>query len=145
MQMEISQGGDGASCWNRQAVEAHVREQTEKEARLSRDNPDLVVLGGRVKCYGCALQEYHYGVKCTAQLTRTRFALPGEIEPRAADAAASQQDIAGLLAIKPGSQDQEAVAAAAPAGSLGADPSASAAPPPAVPARHGGLRGLFNR
>ena len=53
----------------------------EQEIRLARDNPDLVVKPGLLKCYGCEVLEYDYGVRCTAELKRTLYAVEGEIEP----------------------------------------------------------------
>lgn len=138
MRVEIRNGVDGVECWNREAVHAYVAAVNEKEARLSRDNPDLVVTPGEVKCYGCVVQEYDYGIRCSAELTRTRFTVAGEVEPRAADAAAPLREIAGLESIKPGSEGLDPTDAA---------PLASwvVKSKPAPPSGRSGRRGLFGR
>ena len=89
MHLGIKDGGDGVPCWNRQAVTAHVDEVNRREQQVAERNPDVVVLPGRLVCYGCEVMEFDYGIKCTASLTRTRYVVDGEIEPRAEDAAGS--------------------------------------------------------
>jgi hypothetical protein len=137
MRLEIKEGGDGVLCWNKLAIGAYVEEVNENEARLARDNPDLSVIPGRIMCYGCEVMEYDYGIKCTAHLTRTRYAVKGEIEPRpedAADAARSLSEIPGLQTRAP-----ETVHAAAPQYE-------AAAAATAIPqGRQPGRRGLFGR
>ena len=64
---------------------------------------------GLLKCYGCEVLEYDYGVRCTAELKRTLYAVEGEIEPRAEDAKRSLADVPGLLTRAP---DDIAAAAA---------------------------------
>src|SRR3712207_7121413 len=81
MHVGIKEGGDGVRCWNRQAVTAYAEQVNRREAQIAQQNPDVVVLPGRLVCYGCEVMEYDYGIKCTAQLTRTRYAVRGETEP----------------------------------------------------------------
>lgn len=97
MRVEIKAGGDGVACWNDQAIRAYVAGVEQREQQLSAANPDLVVLPGQVKCYGCEVMEYDYGTRCTAVLTHTRYTVSGEIQPRAEDAAGSLLDIPGLV------------------------------------------------
>ena len=78
MHVGIKDGGDGVPCWNRQAVTAYVDEVNRREQQVAERNPDVVVLPGRLVCYGCEVMEFDYGVRCTATLTRTRFAVAGE-------------------------------------------------------------------
>ena len=89
MHVAIKDGGDGVPCWNRSAVMAHADAANRREQQVAERNPDVVVLPGRLVCYGCEVMEYDYGIKCTASLTRTRYAVQGETEPRAEDAAGS--------------------------------------------------------
>ena len=77
MRVETKAGGDGVVCWNVEPITAYVQEVNEQESRLARDNPDLVVKPGFLKCYGCEVQEYDYGVRCTAELKRTLYAVEG--------------------------------------------------------------------
>lgn len=130
MQLEIREGGDGVACWNREAITAYVAMMDDREARLSHANPDVTVTPGRVKCYGCEVLEFDMGTRCTAELTRTLYAVDGEIAPRRADASASLGEIPGLLTrIDP---DPATVHPEAPA---------PAAPEP----RRGGLLGRLGR
>lgn len=101
MRVETKDGGDGVKCWNRAAIRAYTDGVDEQERSLTARNPDLKLLPGLVKCYGCEVMEHDYGTKCTAQLTRTRYAVNGQIEPRADDAAASLAEIPGLLTRAP--------------------------------------------
>jgi hypothetical protein len=103
VQNDIRAGGDGVQCWNAQAISAYVAGINDREARLSKDNPDVVVRTGRISCYGCEVLDYGYGTRCTAQLTRTYYVITGEIPPRAADAPGSLLDIPGLTSLKPDS------------------------------------------
>jgi hypothetical protein len=137
MRLEIRTGGDGVACWNREAIQAHVDKTTEREAQLAANNPDLVVKPGQVACYGCETQEYGYGVKCTAMITKTLYSVPGEVQPRAADAAGWHREIPGLLTIKPDSTTD----APAP------EPQAPALVPDTAPpaTRRSGSRRLFGR
>ena len=101
MRVETKAGGDGVVCWNVEPITAYAQQANEQEIRLARDNPDLVVKPGLLKCYGCEVLEYDYGVRCTAELTRTLYAVEGEIEPRAEDAKRSLADVPGLLTRAP--------------------------------------------
>jgi hypothetical protein len=143
MQVGIKDGGDGVRCWNTAAVMGYADEVNRRERQLAQDNPDVTVLPGRLVCYGCEVMEYDYGVKCTATLTRTRYAVQGEIEPRPDDAKGSLLDIPGFQGRAPSDVEAEAkvatAAAAAPANGSHT-PAAPAADKP-----RSGLRGLFNR
>ena len=154
MHVGIKDGGDGVPCWNRQAVMDHVAEANRREQQVAERNPDVVVLPGRLVCYGCEVMEFDYGVKCTASLTRTRYAVAGEIEPRPEDAAGSLLEVEGLRSRAPAElheqvRDREKASAGVPSSSASAGP---AAPPTTLPPhpgrdepRRGGLRGLFGR
>ncbi len=111
MRVETKDGGDGVKCWNRQAIGSYTDGVGEQERQLAARNPDLLLLPGLIKCYGCEVMEHDYGTKCTATLTRTRYAVRGEIEPRVDDAAASLAEIPGLLTRAP---DELAAAKATP-------------------------------
>jgi hypothetical protein len=153
MHVAIKDGGDGVPCWNRAAVMAHADAANRREQEVAERNPDVVVLPGRLVCYGCEVMEYDYGIKCTASLTRTRYAVQGETEPRAEDAAGSLLEIEGLLTRAPDELHEQvrsrddAPAQMTPAGAA----AGPAAPPPTAPqptrddSRRGGLRGLFGR
>jgi len=134
MQVETKDGGDGVRCWNVEAIQAYADQVNQREGWLRERNPDLVVLPGRVKCYGCEVMEYDYGVKCTARLTITRFVVEGELEPRVEDANRGLGEIPGLLTKAP-----DEVAAAAPVDTGPPEPSVADLPN----ARK--LRGLFGR
>lgn len=97
MRSEIRQGGDGVACWNERAITAYVAGVDAREAALGEANPDLVVTPGLVKCYGCEVLEFDMGTRCTAELTRSLYAVDGEVGPRPADASASLSEIPGLL------------------------------------------------
>ena len=164
MHVGIKDGGDGVACWNRQAVLSYADQVNRREQQVAEQNPDVVVLPGRLVCYGCEVMEFDYGVKCTASLTRTRYAVRGETEPRAEDAAGSLLEVEGLRSRAP-AEVHEQVRAREKAAAVPAPPSApSAAAAGAVPSsasptsssalpphpgrdetRRGGLRGLFNR
>jgi len=135
MRVEIRAGGDGVACWNQQAIAAYAKEVNEREAYLSERNPDLVVVPGRIGCYGCEVQEYGFGTKCTAQISKTVYGVPGEIQPRPADAAGWHREIPGLATIRP--EDETASQASSP----------PAVPPPdASPtSKRSVRRGLFGR
>ena len=96
MRVGTKDGGDGVRCWNREAVTRYVDQVNAREAQVAQANPDVVVLPGRLVCYGCEVMEYDYGIKCTASLTRTRYAVRDETEPRAEDAVGSLREIEGL-------------------------------------------------
>ncbi|MET1007961.1 MAG: hypothetical protein ABWX96_20585 [Propionibacteriaceae bacterium] len=138
MRVEIRAGGDGVACWNHQAIATYADEVNEREAHLTQRNPDLVVLPGRISCYGCEAQEYGYGIKCTAQISKTMFAVPGEIQPRPADAEGWHREIPGLATIRP--EDADSSQTVPP-------PSPQTSIDPDVPVATGrsGLRGLFHR
>ena len=144
MRVGTKDGGDGVRCWNREAVTRYAERVNAREAQVAQANPDVVVLPGRLVCYGCEVMEYDYGIKCTASLTRTRYAVRDETEPRAEDAVGSLQEIEGLRERAPSDVQAEPVAArpAAPA----ARPAGvrQPAPGPAAESKRG-LRGLFGR
>jgi hypothetical protein len=96
MRVDIKQGGDGFACWNSEAIHEFAAAADAREAGLAAANPDLVVTSGRVKCYGCQVLEFDMGLRCTAELTRTLYAVADEVAPRAADATGSLADIDGL-------------------------------------------------
>ena len=75
MRVEIKEGGDGVACWNRDAIAAYAASIDAREAALGDANPDLVITPGLVKCYGCEVLEYDMGTRCTAELTRTLYAV----------------------------------------------------------------------
>jgi hypothetical protein len=156
MHVGIKDGGDGVACWNQQAVLAYADQVNRREQQVAEHNPDVVVLPGKVVCYGCEVMEFDYGVKCTASLTRTRYAVQGETEPRAEDAAGSLLEIDGLRSRAPAEVHQQvrdretAPVASTPSSSATspATPSSSTALPPHPgrdETRRSGLRGLFNR
>lgn len=154
MHVAVKDGGDGVPCWNRQAVTAYGQQVNRREQQVAEHNPDVVVLPGRLACYGCEVMEFDYGVKCTASLTRTRYAVRGETEPRTEDAVGSLLEVDGLLSRAPAELHEQvrsrekAPAAATPTGA-GARPAAQPSTLPPHPgrddSRRGGLRGLFNR
>ena len=117
MRVEIKQGGDGVACWNAEAIAAYAAAADAREAALAAANPDLVVTPGLVKCYGCETLEFDMGFGCTGKLTRTLYAVTGEVAPAAPATTA---------------------APAAPA------PSRAPVPPSAAP-RRSGLKGLLGR
>jgi hypothetical protein len=129
MQVEIREGGDGVACWNADSITAYAAGVDEREARLAAANPDLVVSPGRIFCYGCEVLEYDMGTRCTAILTKTLYAVDGEVAPRKEDASASLSQIPGLLT------------------RIDADPATREvpAPEPAAQPPRTGLLGLFGR
>ena len=151
MHVGIKDGGDGVPCWNRQAVAAYADEVNRREQQVAERNPDVVVLPGRLVCYGCEVMEFDYGVKCTATLTRTRYAVSGETEPRTEDAAGSLLEVEGMRSRAPEElHEQVRNREKAPAGvtPTAESPAPSPAPQPHPgrdDARRGGLRGLFGR
>jgi hypothetical protein len=144
MHVGIKDGGDGVRCWNREAVLAYAEQVNRREAQIAQQNPDVVVLPGRLVCYGCEVMEYDYGIKCTASLTRTRYAVQGETEPRAEDAAGSLLEIEGLRSRAPSDVQPEPVAGRQPAATSAAAASASPGSSSAE-SKRSGLRGLFGR
>lgn len=154
MHVGIKDGGDGVPCWNRQAVTAYVDQVNRREQQVAERNPDVVVLPGRLVCYGCEVMEFDYGVRCTATLTKTRFAVAGETEPRAEDAAGSLLEVEGLRSRAPDElheqvRDREKAPAGATPPRAADRPAGSSTVLPPHPgrdeARRGGLRGLFGR
>lgn len=161
MQVDIKQGGDGYACWNADAIRAFADAADAREAHLLATNPDLVLTPGRVKCYGCQVNDFDLGVRCTAELTRTLYAVAGEVAPRAADAGGSLADIPDLVsrltseqAVGHAQGERPAAVAAAPVTVL--TPTAPAAPasrtapvapvpPAAAPDRRSGLSRLLGR
>ena len=106
------------------------------------------MLAGRLVCYGCEVMDYDYGVKCTAVLTRTRYAVAGEIEPRSEDAKGSLLDIAGFRGRAPGEVETQVKQAQRPEPTTtgpGAPPGAHRTAPASAETKRSGLRGLFNR
>jgi hypothetical protein len=97
MRVDIKSGGDGVACWNANAIAEYAAAIDAREAGLAAANPDLVITPGLVKCYGCEVMEYDMGTRCTAELTRTLYAVVDEVAPRKADASASLSEIPGLL------------------------------------------------
>jgi hypothetical protein len=153
MRVGTKDGGDGVRCWNREAIARYADQVNSREAQVAQANPDVVVLPGRLVCYGCEVMEYDYGIKCTASLTRTRYAVKGETEPRTEDAAGSLLEIEGLLGRAPSGVQPQPVGArqpapaSSPAGATAASTTTgapAAASAPGEPKR-GGLRGLFGR
>jgi hypothetical protein len=143
MRVEIRSGGDGVACWNGDAVRAYCGRATEREERLRSANPDLVVMEGQVKCYGCEVMEHGYGTRCTAVMTLTLYAVEGEIAPREADAKGSLLDIPGLVSKIDTPAELETHAPAAPAAAPnGSAPAGRSDPAPSV---RGGLRRLIGR
>jgi hypothetical protein len=154
MHVGIKDGGDGVPCWNRQAVTAYVDEVNRREQQVAERNPDVVVLPGRLVCYGCEVMEFDYGVRCTATLTKTRFAVDGETAPRAEDAAGSLLEVEGLLSRAPDelheqvrNREKAPVGGTPPAATERPAASSTALPPHPgrEETRRGGLRGLFGR
>ena len=144
MQGGIKDGGDGVRCWNAAAVASYADEVNRRERQVAQDNPDVTVLPGRLVCYGCEVMEYDYGVKCTASLTRTRYAVQGEIQPRTEDAKGSLLDIGGFLGRAPGEVETQ-VKQTQLATAEDVAPGAHRTAPTAAESKRGGLRGLFNR
>lgn len=159
MRVEIKRGGDGVACWNEAAITAYAHSIDAREAKLAAANPDLVVTPGRVKCYGCRLNDFGLGYGCTAELTRSLYAVAGEVAPRVADAGAPLADIAGLESRIETEQavylDAEVTAtvAASDAASAPAPSAPSTAPrapvaptpPSALPPRKSGIGRLLGR
>ncbi len=71
MRVDIKEGGDGVACWNAEPIVAYAAAIDAREAALASANPDLDVTPGRVKCYGCQVNDFALGIRCTAELTRT--------------------------------------------------------------------------
>jgi len=69
MRVDIKEGGDGVACWNAEAITAYAAVVDAREAALASANPDLDVTPGRVKCYGCQVNDFALGIRCTAELT----------------------------------------------------------------------------
>lgn len=153
MRVGIKDGGDGVRCWNTEPVTAYAEQVNTREATIARENPDVVVLPGQLICYGCEVMDFDYGVKCTATLTRTRYAVEGEIPPRTEDAVGSLSDVVGLRHRAPDEiaaavkSSELASASSGPAAATAGSPSASTGSSVAAPPTEGkrGLRGLFGR
>ncbi len=153
MRVDIKEGGDGVACWNAEAIVAYAAATDAREAALAAANPDLVVTPGRVKCYGCQVNDFALGIRCTAELTRTLYAVTGEVAPRLADAAGSLADIAGLQnridAADAVALVRETTPAAPsvsePTGEPVSAPAPRLAPPPSAAPRRSGLKGLLGR
>jgi hypothetical protein len=146
MQVDIKEGGDGVACWNAEAITAYAAATDARETALASANPDLVVTPGRVKCYGCQVNDFALGIRCTAELTRTLYAVAGEVAPRAADASGSLADIPGLRSRVEETDAAPLVAVVTPAAPVTSRPQGSRAPlPPAAPERRSGLSRLLGR
>lgn len=153
MRVGTKDGGDGVRCWNKDAVSAYADQVNAREAQVARQNPDVVVLPGQLVCYGCEVMDFDYGVKCTATLTRTRYAVEGEIPPRTEDAAGSLSDVVGLRHRAPDEiaaqvkSSELASASSGPTATSAGSPSAASGSSVAAPQTEGrrGLRGLFGR
>lgn len=153
MRVDIKEGGDGVACWNAEPIVAYAAAIDAREAALASANPDLDVTPGRVKCYGCQVNDFGLGIRCTAELTRTLYAVTGEVAPRLADAVGSLADITGLRnridAADTVALVRETTPAAPPssepAGEPAGAPTSRLAPPPSAAPRRSGLKGLFGR
>lgn len=138
MDIEIKDGGDGVVCWNRDAIEAYAAATANRIATLRERNADLEVVPGRIKCFGCHVQEGNVGTRCTAQLKLTLYGIAGEKGPRASDADAPLQEIPGLTSLQPDS------GALSPSLANGGRRMIEPNSPPVVEPR-GRLRNLFGR
>ena len=153
MRVDIKEGGDGVACWNAEPIAAYAAAIDAREAALASANPDLDVTPGRVKCYGCQVNDFALGSRCTAELTRTLYAVTGEVAPRPADAVGSLADITGLrnrIDTADAVTQVRATAPAAPPAQDQADeprlaPPPRVAPPPSAAPRRAGLKGLLGR
>jgi hypothetical protein len=96
VEVHTRSGGDGVLCWNVEPMRAYAHEIEGRQIQLTGANPDLVVTPGRITCHGCVALEYGNGYQCTAELTRTLYSVPGEVAPRAEDAAAPLSTIPGF-------------------------------------------------
>ena len=132
MRVGTKDGGDGVRCWNREAVTRYAEQVNSREAQVAQANPDVVVLPGRLVCYGCEVMEYDYGIRCTAELTLTRYAVRDELAPKPADAVASLNQIPDFLLRAPEAVEKEAETPPAPVQTY-------------APGKKPGLRGLFGR
>ena len=131
MKVETKDGGDGVRCWNVAAIRSYSTSTNAREERVTANNPDVEVFPGLLRCYGCEVMEYDYGIRCTAELTLTRYAVRDELAPTPADAAASLNQIPDFLLRAP--EAVEKVAETPPA------------PVQTYAAKKPGLRGLFGR
>lgn len=153
MRVDIKEGGDGVACWNAEAIAAYAAAIDAREAALAAANPDLEVTPGRVKCYGCQVNDFALGIRCTAELTRTLYAVTGEVAPRAADAVGSLADVTGLRNRIDLADTvplvRETTPAAPPSSPPAAEPESAPAPrlapPPSAAPRRAGLKGLLGR
>jgi hypothetical protein len=146
MQVDIKEGGDGVACWNAEAITAYAAVVDAREAALASANPDLDVTPGRVKCYGCQVNDFALGIRCTAELTRTLYAVAGEVAPRAADASGSLADIPGLRSRVEEAEVAPLAPVVTPAAPVTTRRDEFVAPvPPAAPERRGGLSRLLGR
>lgn len=96
MEVHTRSGGDGVLCWNAEAISGYIRATESRQAQLVAANADLVATPGTLSCHGCVTLEYGNGSRCTAELTRTLYAVREEIGPRAGDASASPSVIPGF-------------------------------------------------
>jgi hypothetical protein len=149
MRVEIKEGGDGVACWNAEPVQRFADANTAVEQEISGANPDVDVVEGSIRCYGCEVQEYHYGTKCTAMLTKTLFVVRGQIEPRPEDAKGSLLEIEGLKGTQPESKGLGShngpVEPPTPAATASGGERRLAQEPPDREPRKTGLRGMFGR
>jgi hypothetical protein len=146
MRVDIKEGGDGVACWNAEAITAYAAAVDAREAALASANPDLDVTPGLVKCYGCQVNDFALGIRCTAELTRTLYAVAGEVAPRAADASGSLADIPGLRSRVEETEVTPLAPVSAPPAPATSRPEELTSPvPPAAPERRGGLSRLLGR
>jgi len=131
MKVETKDGGDGVRCWNVAAIRSYSTSTNAREEQVAADNPDVEVFPGLLRCYGCEVMEYDYGIRCTAELTLTRYAVRDELAPSPADAAASLNQIPDFLLRAPEAVEKAAETPPAPVQTYA----------PKKP----GLRGLFGR
>lgn len=132
MLVETKDGGDGVRCWNVAAIRAYSTAKNAREEQVTAHNPDVEAFPGLLRCYGCEVMEYDYGIRCTAELTLTRYGVRDELAPKPADAVASLNQIPDFLLRAPESIEKVAETPPAPVQTY-----ASTKEP--------GLRGLFGR
>ena len=132
MKVETKDGGDGVRCWNVAAIRAYSASTDAREEQVTARNPDVEVFPGLLRCYGCEVMEYDYGIRCTAELTLTRYAVRDELAPKPADAQASLNQIPDFLLRAPEAVEKAAETPPAPVQTY-------------APAKNPGLRGLFGR
>ena len=103
MNVNIRNGGEGVACWNGAAINEYATDISAKETRIATRNPDIEVLAGSIACQGCVLNQHGLGAMCTAQLTKTQYAIIGERLPRPEVSVVTRQ-VPGFELVKPGSR-----------------------------------------